>query len=245
MRNLLILITAAALFTGCSGDKKKTTAEKKPETEVTDTKKDETKKDNVSNMTISGDLGEIDQAMVQKKFDESKDEVQKCITDGIGSDTYVGGNMDFTFRINLDGTVKKLDFSSTVGHRGIEKCVYNFAHKLKFVKPKGGEGKVAYPFAFDPAREIKKTWNEDNLGKAWTTIRKAMMKCSDGTDNAPSTFTVVFYVLPDAEIGYSGVSSGKKLVSDKFYNCVKASLKKAKLPDPLGTVAKVTVSIQP
>ncbi|MBN2723773.1 MAG: AgmX/PglI C-terminal domain-containing protein [Deltaproteobacteria bacterium] len=245
MLKKILLIVAAVAVASCSSDKKETTPEK-----VEDTKKDtvdsqDNKNVSKTNMVIAGDLGEIDQAMVQKKFDEAKQTVQQCIIDGIGRDNFVGGSLNFTFRINLDGTVKKIDFQSTVGNRKIEKCIYDFAMKIKFVKPKGGEAKVDFPFSFESTMEIKKNWTLENLGRGGKKLFKSVIKCSDGTDNAPSKFKMVFYLLPDAEIGPMGISSDKKLVSDKFYNCVKKKLKKVKLPDPMGTVAKVILEVEP
>ncbi len=197
------------------------------------------------NLTIEGDLGTIDEALVQRKFNESRDQVNACIHKGIENHEYVGGAFHFTFRIALDGTVKSLDMKSSVGHREIEACIYDFAKKLQFPKPEGGEAQVNFSWSFNSAMDVGHEWDASKLGSAYAKMRSKMIRCSDGSNEAPSEFRVIFFVLPDAELGPVGISSGKSLVSDRFYKCVVAAIKGAKLPDPMGAVARVTIDIAP
>ncbi|MDA3862488.1 MAG: AgmX/PglI C-terminal domain-containing protein [Deltaproteobacteria bacterium] len=230
----------------CSSEKEKTTTPEPANQNVEKKKKKENEeKRKLSEMTIEGDLGTIDHQAVQDKFNESSKVIKDCIYKGIGQDSFVGGNLDFVFRIDLNGKVKKLSLSSTVGNRKIEKCIYNFAKSIQFVKPKGGEAKVKFPYGFMASMEIKKKWGLEKIKQPFQKIKPSLLKCSDGTSQAPSDYQIVFYLLPDAQLGPMGISTGEELVSDKFYKCVKAKLKKAKFPDPLGTVAKVTLDVSP
>ena len=239
---ILPLFFAISLLMSCT----KTPPANKPVAEpepVKTTRNNES--DKPVNIHIEGDLGTIDEAMVQKKFSESRDKVQQCVHKGLENNKYVGGGFYFTFRIALDGTVRTLDMKSTVGHRGIEECIYRFAKGLQFPKPEGGEAQVNFSWSFDPTMDVQHQWSANDLGSAFTKMRSKMIRCSDGSNAAPSEFQVVFFVLPDAELGPVGVSSGKELVSDKFYKCVHSAIKDAKLPDPLGAVARVQLSIAP
>ncbi|MBU1241247.1 hypothetical protein KJ865_16150, partial [Myxococcota bacterium] len=89
MKTLFVLFVALALF-ACS-DKK--TTPKKETTQPEKVKVDEPNKPApVKNtLTIEGDLGTIDQAMVQKKFETAKSTLDQCIYKGVGQDTWIGG----------------------------------------------------------------------------------------------------------------------------------------------------------
>ncbi|MGM0596312.1 MAG: AgmX/PglI C-terminal domain-containing protein [Myxococcota bacterium] len=248
MKILFFFILLSIL--SCSSEKEKTTTPETANQNVEKKNNKKTKKINeekrkLSEMTIEGDLGTIDKKAVQAKFNESSKVIKNCIYKGIGQNSFVGGNLNFIFRIDLNGKVKKLSLSSTVGNRKIEKCIYNFAKSIQFVKPKGGEAKVSFPYGFMASMEIKKRWGMEKVKPAFRKIKTSLLKCSDGTSQAPSNYQIVFYLLPDAELGPLGISTGEELVSDKFYKCVKTNLKKAKFPDPLGTVAKVTLDVSP
>ena len=239
----IFLVIFSFCFLSCRSNTPVTT---QPEHTVqTDKHVQEKPKEAPTNLVIEGDLGTIDEALVQRKFNESREQVNACIHHGIENSDYVGGTLYFTFRIAMDGTVKNLDMKSTVGHREIEACMYAFAKQLQFPKPEGGEAQVNFTWSFDPATDVGHVWDASKLGSAYTKMRSKLIRCSDGSQEAPSEFQVIFYVLPDAELGPVGVSSGKSLVSDKFYKCVTAAIKSAKLPDPLGNVARVTIDIAP
>lgn len=238
---LIPILLALTLLSACTEKKAGTTPTKDPEPAKTGP----TEPDKNPNVTIEGDLGTIDEAMVQKKFTESRDEVSACVHKGVENAEYVGGDFYFTFRIALDGTVKTLDMRSSVGHRDIETCIYNFAKGLQFPKPEGGEAQVSFSWSFNATMDVQHQWDAAKLGSAWTKLRPKLVRCSDGTNEAPSEYQVVFFVLPDAELGPVGVSSGKVLPSDKFFKCVRSALKDAKLPDPLGAVARVALTIAP
>jgi len=234
---LLVLMTLIS----CNGKKASTTPEKAPDP----VKHENSQPEKANNVVIEGDLGTIDEALVQKKFTESRDQVSACVHKGLEEAEYVGGDFFFTFRIALDGTVKSLDMKSTVGHRDIETCIYGFAKGLQFPKPEGGEAQVNFSWSFNSTMDVQHQWDANKLGPAFSKMRSKMIRCSDGTNEAPSEFQVVFFVLPDAELGPVGLSSGKTLPSDKFYKCVHSAIKGAKLPDPLGAVARVNLSIAP
>jgi len=242
MKHLAFLLSILWLASCHSAAPKNTPPQKpaQPETK-TETKPEQPPK----NLVIEGDLGTIDEALVQRKFNESREQVNACIHKGIENHDYVGGAFYFTFRIAMDGSVKSLDMKSTVGHREIEACIYDFAKKLQFPKPEGGEAQVNFNWSFNPAMDVGHEWDASKLGSAYTKMRSKMIRCSDGSNEAPSEFQVIFFVLPDAELGPVGISSGKSLVSDKFYKCVVAAIKSVKLPDPMGNVARVTLDIAP
>jgi hypothetical protein len=238
---LLPILLALTLFAACTEKKANTSPTKDPEPPKTDPKEP----DKATNVVIEGDLGTIDEALVRKKFAEAREEVSACVHKGVEDAEYVGGDFHFTFRIALDGTVKSLDMRSNVGHRDIETCIYQFAKGLQFPKPEGGEAQVSFSWSFNATMDVQHQWNQGNLGSAWSKLRSKLIRCSDGTVEAPSEYEVVFFVLPDAELGPVGVSSGKALPSDKFYKCVRNAIRDAKRPDPLGAVARVVLSIAP
>jgi hypothetical protein len=247
MIKISVILLVVSLF-ACSKNKttpKNSKNDNENEQESTKVVKEKPKK--IDNMTIEGDLGTIDRDLVNKKFEEAKNTIDECIYKGVGQSSWIGGNMNFMFRIDLNGRVKKLGFSSNTGSRLVDKCVYNFAKGLTFIKPKGGEAKVSYSYGFAETMEIKedKKWGEDEVTSSIKRVKSKMNSCSDGTDSAPGSYDLVFYVLPDGVLGAASITTGKELVSDKFYKCVIKKMKKAKFRDPLGTVAKVNLKFAP
>ena len=197
MKRILLLIASMFLLSCRS----QAPVNNRPEKPVQPEKKIEEKpQEPPKNLVIEGDLGTIDEALVQRKFNESREQVNACIHKGIENSDYVGGSFYFTFRIALDGTVKSLDMKSTVGHREIEACIYDFAKKLQFPKPEGGEAQVNFNWSFNSATDVGHVWDAAKLGSAYTKMRSKMIRCSDGSNEAPSEFQVIFYVLPDAAV---------------------------------------------
>ncbi len=240
----VFLLFAMILFAGCTAKEPATTPEREPEvTEKPGPTEDDSEKP--LTMVIEGDLGTIDEAMVQRKFQESRDKVSECLHNNLQHNDFVGGTFHFMFRIGLDGTVRRLEMKSAVGHRDIETCIYNFAKSIQFPKPEGGEAQVTYSWSFNATMDHQHDWDARRLGNAWSGLRSKLIRCSDGSEAAPSEYTVIFFVLPDAELGPLGISSGKILVSDKFHQCVHRAVKGTKLPDPLGAVARVVLNISP
>ncbi len=245
MKSILLSLSLLTLLS-CDNKKQTTPKVSPPRTNTaTQANPPEKPQQQKSSLVIRGDLGTIDRAMVQKKFEASREILDSCIYKGVGQDAFVGGQMNFTFRINLDGTVKRLDYSADVGSWAVEECVYLFAKKLTFIKPKGGEAKVSYSYGFVASMEVKKRWGDREVSSALRRVKRRLLRCSDGTDQAPSEYRLVFYVLPDGELGQLGLSSGRRLPSKKFYSCVHRALKRAKFKDPMGTVAKVDIRIAP
>jgi hypothetical protein len=238
----IFLVILLVLSFGCNKTEKNTN----PKNKVKKTKVKKTPvKDNEpgKTMQIEGDLGTIDFNAVNKKFVEAKEKVDNCYYKGIENDkTYVGGKFDFLFRIDLQGKVKKLFMKTNIGNRYVEKCIYNFAKNLVFVKPKGGEAKVSFSWTFSPSMETL-YWDADKV--SFSKVKRKVVKCSDGTDDAPAEYKLVFYVIPGGELASLGISTGKGLVSKKFYKCVLKNVKKLKFPDPLGKVARVDINITP
>src|SRR5947207_11482089 len=74
-------------------------------------------------LSISGQLGSLDEGKVEDTFNRLLPKFGDCITQGASRVEFIGGHVKFFVRIALDGTAKWAYLSeSTIGDRDTERC---------------------------------------------------------------------------------------------------------------------------
>lgn len=187
---------------------------------------------------ISGLMGTIDAAAVEKAFESKINQVRACRRDHLGGLSYVGGKVQFFFKIGVDGVPTKVVLEkSEVGHYPLEACIIKIAKSLTFVKPKGGTAEVRYAFELAAEGTEAKSWEASKVARTMRGKKRAIRACRVG--GKPGSFSVTFYVLPQGKAKTAGVASSEDLPAG-FAACVAKVVTATTWPDPLGEVVRVT-----
>ncbi len=245
-----IVLGAAALGlgagAGCGGNggaaKPTTPADEARPARVPIDEADEADDDEPGDVQVEGLMGHLDRIDIQPVIERSWDDVQECYTQAVRKLRYVGGQMELSFRIARDGTVKHVHVArGTLGSWPVEKCVLVLARAMSFPRPKGGEAEFSFPIDF-PSRG--RTIAMDD-GRASTEIPpklSELSKCQDGSDGPmPGQIAVTLYIGPGGVVTSVGFSSdGKEPIPEAWADCAHAQATTWKLTDPRGSVWKAT-----
>jgi hypothetical protein len=188
--------------------------------------------------SISGLMGTIDTAAVEKAFETRINQVRTCRSNHLGSLSYVGGEVTFFFQIGVDGVPTKVVMErSQLGHWALEACLLGVAKGLKFVKPKGGSAEVRYTMSLANEGTDAGAWDVSKVTKTLRPKRRALAKCRQA--GKPSQFAITFYVLPQGKVKTAGVTSSDELPAG-FAACIAKVILATTFDDPLGEVVRVT-----
>jgi hypothetical protein len=183
-------------------------------------------------------MGTIDAAAVEKAFEAKMDEVRACRRQHLGGLSWVGGVVQFFFKIGTDGVPTRVVLErSELGHHPLEACLLKVAKSLKFSKPKGGHAEVRYSMELANEGTDSKVWDAAKVKRVMRKKGAAIRACRKG--GKPSTFIVTFHVLPQGQVKNAGVTSTEDLPPG-FAACVAKVIKSTTWPDPLGAVARVS-----
>jgi TonB family protein len=191
---------------------------------------------------VSGDglLGTIDEEVVARALQPRLGEFGGCLNSRrrLG---YVGGTITLKYRVNRDGTVKKVSYASDVGAWAVERCVLAIAKQVQFPRPKGGEAEFEYPTVFRP-RQHYRVWDEERISADIHRQSKELRACA----GAPRGYALTFYIGAGGKTTSVGFSSQEPFDAgiEAFAECVIERAMAWHFIDPLGEVTKATYQFE-
>lgn len=190
---------------------------------------------------IKGLRGTIDTAAVERAFEAKINAVRACRRQHLDGLTYVGGEVQFFFKIGTDGVPTYVALErSQLGRYELEACLLAVARSLRFVKPEGGVAEVRYVMQLANEGTDAVDWPASKAARVMRGKAGVIRGCRRG--GRPRHFAVTFYVLPGGKVQTAGVAS-KEALPDGFAACVAKIVTAATFPDPLGDVARVTYAL--
>jgi hypothetical protein len=190
---------------------------------------------------IEGLMGTISQTSVSRALEPRMGRFAQCFSDRYDALDMVGGSIQFSFRIQTDGTVKWVyPRASTIGDRQTEACLLGVAGSTRFDRPQGGEAEFSWPLAFDPPEDVRPplTWEAE---RATETINEHSSNVRSACGRGP--FLVTAYVRPGGEVMAVGASTTDQTSADNL-DCVTTAVAGWMLPDPGSYPAKITFEIR-
>jgi len=227
------LVIPALIFLACSETAPAPkTADDKPEVE----------EQHASRLTMSSEIGGLNEEKVNSAFESSLSGLERCLQQGSARVEFLGGSVSFFVKIDSAGKVDGAYLEkSTLGDRDTEKCMLDALRSRKWPKPVGGEhGLARKSFEFDPPNDVRApaAYDEDHLNKGLGKIAGKLASCKGGKGSYEATM----YVATDGSVLSASVTPPNEDGEDSV-DCLVSTLKGASFPSPGSWPAKVTFTL--
>lgn len=223
-------------LTGCGGGD-----EKRPKT-ADEAIIEETPAESGSGMSMSSEIGGLNQEAVDQVFAKASSDLRRCLGDGAERVEFLGGDVEFVVKIGSDGRVSHAHLEiSTIGDRTTEVCMLNALKRRSWPKPIGGEMGIAQkPFSFDMINDVRPPteWSPDSIEEALGEITPKLDDCRSGK----GSFTITMYVDTDGSVMSAGIAHAEDS-GESAADCILDVVKTASYPSPGSWPAKVTFSL--
>jgi hypothetical protein len=203
----------------------------------------EPEEDKPSNVSMSAEIGGLNEDKVDRTFQSALSDFQRCIDDGAKRVEFLGGSVSFFVQINTHGKVDGAHLEkSTIGDRDTEKCMLDTLRSKRWPKPVGGQhGLARKSFDFDPPNDVRAptAWDGDRVSDGIAKLSKKLSACKQGTSGS---FEATLYVGTDGSVMAASVTPPDE-AGESNVDCLVSTLKGASLPSPGSWPAKVTFSL--
>jgi hypothetical protein len=196
-----------------------------------------------SGVSMSAEIGGLNEDKVDKTFQSALSDFQRCIDDGAKRVEFLGGSVSFFVKIDAHGKVDHAHLEkSTIGDRETEKCMLDTLRGKRWPKPVGGQhGLARKSFDFDPPNDVRAptAWDGDRVSEGISKLSKKVSACKQGDSGS---FEATLYVGTDGSVMAAGVTPPDE-AGESDVDCLVSALKGASLPSPGSWPAKVTFSL--
>jgi hypothetical protein len=194
-------------------------------------------------LSVSGQLGSLDQGKVDETFNRLMPKFGDCLSQGASRVEFIGGHVKFFVRIALDGSAKWAYLSeSTIGDRDTERCMLGATKSARWPVPLEGEGQAQKAFDFDPSPDVRDAvpWGTDRVAKTLASARPKFGQCTQG---APGKYHATVYVQTNGMPLSAGVAPPDERGETGGADCLVDVLRGMKFPSPGSWPAKVTFDV--
>lgn len=193
-------------------------------------------------MQVTGIMGTIPERKIRATLEPLLPSFARCFARGAAEVEFIGGHMEFYFRVGLDGRVEWVyPRASEVGHRATEQCLLDLAKEARFPGPKGGgAAELGWGFDFDPSDGVRPpvAWGAEHAQSVRPQVRALANDC--GLDEG--TLSVTAYVSPGGQVLAAGASADSQASADKI-DCVVDAVRTWTLADPGSYAAKLSFPV--
>jgi len=190
-------------------------------------------------MAVEGIMGTIPERKVQAALEPKFSAFARCFARGAEQLEFIGGRMEFYFRVGLDGRVEWVyPRASTIGHRATEQCLLGVAQATRFPEPKGGgAAELAWSFEIDAADGVRPPveWEADKLEAVLNEQRGVLEACAQGA----GSMVVTVHVAPGGQVMAVGAAAGSREAAERI-DCVVEAVQAWAMPDPGSYPAKIS-----
>jgi hypothetical protein len=194
-------------------------------------------------LTLSGQLGSLDEGKVDDTFNRLMPQFGSCLSQASSRVEFIGGHVKFFVRIAVDGNAKWAYLSeSTIGDRDAERCMLSAAKSAHWPPPVEGEGQAQKAFDFDPSPDVRDAvpWGADRITKSLVSARAKLGQCTHG---APGRYKATVYVQTDGTPLSAGIAPPNERGEVNAVDCIVDVIKSMKFPSPGSWPAKVMFDV--
>jgi hypothetical protein len=194
-------------------------------------------------LSISGQLGSLDEGKVEDTFNRLLPKFGDCLAHGASRVEFIGGHVKFFVRIGTDGSAKWAYLpESTIGDRETERCMLSVAKSVRWPIPVEGEGQAQKAFDFDPSPDVRDAvpWGADRIAKTLVSARPKLGQCTAG---APGRYHATVYVQTNGSALSAGVAPPDERGEGGAADCVVEVIKGMRFPSPGSWPAKVMFDV--
>ncbi len=239
----IIVAASCALVVGC-GSSTPNPVEPVAQTHV-DRHREAIESEPERQVQIEGLMGTISADRVNQAMEPRMDRFLRCFTDRYDAVRVLGGHIEMSFRIHIDGTVRWVyPSTSTIGDRATERCLLDVAGRARFSRPRGGEAEFAYPLDLDTPEDVRPpvSWSSSDITDVLEENGQAVVS-SCRPRGSRAQFNVTAYVKRGGDVMAAGVSCDDPELSSQVLDCVADAVKSWNMPDPGSYPAKVSFTL--
>jgi TonB family protein len=187
---------------------------------------------------VQGLLGRLEPSQIQPVVERHWSDIETCYRTHIGRHRFIGGHVELKFRVNRDGTVKRVHvLEGDLGAWPVEKCVLEVAQLMMFPKPKGGEAELQFPIDF-PGRGSVAILAEAGADAELQPHFETLEECAEAGRSTRVRLTV--YTGPGGAVKSAGFVAPDGSLDPAWADCAEKKILTWKLTDPRGKVMKAT-----
>ena len=197
--------------------------------------------------------GHMEIAVIEAGIAPHKQALSDCYTTNLKKRRWLGGTVIIHWDIAKDGTVTAVRLGETepgtnLGNWQIEKCILDVARAATFGKPVGGDADFQIPLEFTAKGKLV-SWDADQTLRAVGGQTAKLDACAkpkgrgvkERIDAPKGEVWITVYVGPNGKAQSVGFA-GKATIADAWADCAEKAALAWRLPDPRGTVAKLSVA---
>ena len=193
-------------------------------------------------MQVTGIMGTIPERKIHATLEPLLPSFARCFARGAGEVEFIGGHMEFYFRVGLDGNVEWVyPRASDVGHRATEQCLLDLAKGVRFPGPKGGgAAELGWGFDFDASDGVRPpvAWGTEHAESVRPQIRALASDCA----LHGGSLNVTAYVSPGGQVLAAGASADSPQSAAQI-DCVVSAVRGWTLADPGSYTAKLSFAV--
>ncbi|MCG8425524.1 MAG: AgmX/PglI C-terminal domain-containing protein [Proteobacteria bacterium] len=198
-------------------------------------------------LAVSGLRGRLDVYDIREGMRPHSRSLERCYTSRVGQRRYLGGDVEFQFAVERDGTVKSVQvLKSDLGAWPVEKCMLEVCRNMVFPRPKGGGvADFTVPLSF-AARARVEVWNETRTKAEVSAMAAQLDTCADQTaTRAPANVRITFYVGARGQVQSVGFAGRDDPIADAWADCAAQRVTTWTMSDPRGRVVKAGFTYNP
>ncbi len=182
------------------------------------------------------DIGGMDEYAVATTVKKMRESLSGCIDRPGQQKSYLEGDISVVVHVGTDGRVLDvLPAKSTLGDRGVERCILRIFANAVWPAPVGGKvGEVRQEFGFPARGRPALTLDPKQLGSQENAARALLEQCGKGD------LTVTLYLDPDGRPLGAGVATKEPPVLSQL-DCATEALMPLRFPSPGSWNGKVSI----
>lgn len=235
MKRALLLIGSSVLLLACGGSSP-------PPEAPTQEPEPATSRPRRPSLSVSQELGSLDQAEVNAAFSRLAPKLMSCMERGSSDNEMLAGHVRFFVRIDQEGRARWAYLSeSTLGDRDTERCMLGIVKAASWPLPIDGEGQASSSFDFDASPDVRPpvSWGSERVASALPKLRSKVSACAP----SPGSYRVTAYVSEEGHVLSAGISPPDEN-GEAASDCIVEAVKKLDLGSPGSWPAKVSFELR-
>jgi len=192
-----------------------------------------------ANLTMSAELGGLDERAAEQSFRASMAGIQACIRNGVERLEFISGSIEFAVKIDASQRAAQVwAAESTLGERGTEKCMFEALRSVTWPAPLGGPFGIARNFfEFEPRKGalVPAVWDAGRISRVLAGLDGRLSACRGA---GAERLLITLYIGQGGKALGGGAASAEP-VDDGAVDCVVDTLLGAAYPAPERTPTKV------
>jgi hypothetical protein len=192
-------------------------------------------------LKVSGTLGTLSDDEIEGPFRRRWDDITACYREAVSRVRYLNGKVEVKVHVGPTGAPKRVYISaSTIGSWSAERCILEVARTLTFSRPHGGsEAEFVYPLEFGGGGRVQAVRASEAPRGVPSEVAFCRARAPRGQ---PEVVTVTAYVGPGGKVASAGLAADAPL-DDGFASCMVERVGRVRFEDPLGKIAKISITV--